>query len=90
MTDPLSPPSVIPRELMAYVQHKMDCPALPANFGRFTRNSEPYVECDCGLLAALACLEAAPHGEEAARKRRELEEALSPVTGLNDDPPGFK
>lgn len=40
--------------LTPYLQHKADCPALPANADRFKFNSMPYRECSCGLSTALA------------------------------------
>lgn len=40
-------------QLMLYVQHTPECPALPANADKFTLNRRPFRRCTCGLSALL-------------------------------------
>lgn len=42
--------------LQPYVQHKPNCPALPANTDRYTLSGRPFRDCDCGLADALAVI----------------------------------
>lgn len=51
------------RRIVEYVQHKAECPALPANAETvlfIKKNGEPFTGCTCGLDDLLAALAAPP------------------------------